>query len=82
MDTRRQNPYLRPASSVSACISPWVGAPQETLDSEDFSDSFDADAGTGGGKKHSLHGGARGDMDKTTKNVEDAVNIIDLLRNT
>ena len=45
-----------------------------TLDSED---SFDADAGDAAtGKKRSLHSAGRSDMDKTTKNVEDAVSIV------
>jgi len=53
-----------------------------TLDSEDFSDSFDADPGVGGKKRRSTNAGARGDMEKQAKNVEDAVTIIGLLRRT
>ena len=75
--SRRLTAYRQPASSVYAGL-----CPDETLDSEDFSDSFDADAGDGPGKKRSLHAAGRDSMDKTTKNVEDAVTIIDLLRST
>jgi len=79
-DSRRPIPHRRPASTVYASLRP---PPDETLDSEDFSDSFDADAAQGGGrKKRSIHAGGRDDMDKPAKNVEDAVNIIGLLRST
>ena len=72
--------YLRPAPRVSASLCLRVGAPDGTLDSEDFSDSFDADAGdVSTAKKRSLHTSARNDMDKQTKNVEDTVTIIGLL---
>jgi len=71
--SRGHSPYLRPAFGVSSSLCLGVNAPHATLDSEDFSDSFDADAGDGGGKKRSLHAATHNDMDKQAKNVENAV---------